>query len=589
MANELNMRKGFISLQDSTVSAELTVDALIAASLTYPTTDGSANQAIVTNGSGTLSFATVILSGGNISDLTNDSNFISNITNESIGDLNDVTITSGTNGDLLQYNGSAWVNVDVDSIMGAQNLDDLGDVTITAAASGDFLRYSGSAWVDSTIQDGDIAESAVTQHEAALSITESQISDFGTYQVTSEKGQANGYASLDGSGLVPSSQLPSYVDDVEEYANEASFPGTGETGKLYVDLSDNSVHRWSGSAYVNITDYSTPGHTHTVSDITDFGTGVTTELGNNQLEDLGDVTITTIASGEILKWNGTAWINNTLAEAGISATGHTHVAADVTDFDTEVDNQIAAASIADLSDVGAVGTSGQVYVSNGTSLVATTLTDSNISNFSTAVDTLIGATNLSELNDVTITSIGANELLQWNGSAWINQTLAEIGISEDGHTHTAADVTDFDTEVDNQIAAAVWDDLSDVAVSGATTGQQAKYNGTNWVNFTSKFDEEQGSTSLASDAASTIYTKSASSATAFHLDYSISDGTNMRTGTILCITDGTNIEMTDIATSMIGSEASEPEFAAAIDGTDIDINVTDGSGYTVNILVRNIL
>ena len=32
---------------------------------------------------------------------------------------------------------------------------------------------------------------------------------------------------------------------------------------------------------------------------------------------LSDVTITSVASGEILKWNGTAWINNTLAEAGI--------------------------------------------------------------------------------------------------------------------------------------------------------------------------------------------------------------------------------------------------------------------------------
>ena len=33
---------------------------------------------------------------------------------------------------------------------------------------------------------------------------------------TSEKGKANGVATLDASGLVPSSQLPSYVDDVIE-------------------------------------------------------------------------------------------------------------------------------------------------------------------------------------------------------------------------------------------------------------------------------------------------------------------------------------------------------------------------------------
>lgn len=66
-------------------------------------------------------------------------------------------------------------------------------------------------------------------------------------------GVANGVATLDSSGFVPASQLPSYVDDVLEYANFAALPGTGATGKLYVTLDNNSVWRWSGSAYINIT------------------------------------------------------------------------------------------------------------------------------------------------------------------------------------------------------------------------------------------------------------------------------------------------------------------------------------------------
>ena len=45
---------------------------------------------------------------------------------------------------------------------------------------------------------------------------------------------------------------------------------------------------------------------------------------NHTLDSLSNVTITANATGEILKWNGTAWVNNTLAEAGISAVGHTH-------------------------------------------------------------------------------------------------------------------------------------------------------------------------------------------------------------------------------------------------------------------------
>lgn len=68
------------------------------------------------------------------------------------------------------------------------------------------------------------------------------------------KGVANGYASLDASGLVPSSQLPSFVDDVLEFTNLISFPVTGESGKIYVALDTNLTYRWSGTAYVELTD-----------------------------------------------------------------------------------------------------------------------------------------------------------------------------------------------------------------------------------------------------------------------------------------------------------------------------------------------
>jgi hypothetical protein len=75
-------------------------------------------------------------------------------------------------------------------------------------------------------------------------------------QSISEKGVANGYASLDGTGKVPAAQLPSYVDDVLEFANLATFPVTGETGKLYTTLDTNKIYRWSGSAYVEVSAFS---------------------------------------------------------------------------------------------------------------------------------------------------------------------------------------------------------------------------------------------------------------------------------------------------------------------------------------------
>lgn len=69
---------------------------------------------------------------------------------------------------------------------------------------------------------------------------------------TTEKGANSGVAELDSNGKVPSSQLPSYVDDVVEVADYASLPSTGETGKIYITLDDNKTYRWSGSAYVEI-------------------------------------------------------------------------------------------------------------------------------------------------------------------------------------------------------------------------------------------------------------------------------------------------------------------------------------------------
>lgn len=83
-----------------------------------------------------------------------------------------------------------------------------------------------------------------------------------TKQNLAEKGQPNGYASLNNDGKVPSEQLPSYVDDVLEYPDLSSFPASGEQGKIYVDLSTERTYRWSGSNYVEIS--SRPANTDEV-------------------------------------------------------------------------------------------------------------------------------------------------------------------------------------------------------------------------------------------------------------------------------------------------------------------------------------
>ena len=145
----------------------------------------------------------------------------------------------------------------------------------------DKMQYSVMPIPDSTIEGKIIQFTGITTstyHNGyfykCIESTETAGTYFWTvYPVTdaipsSEKGAANGVAELDASGLVPASQLPSYVDDViEGYYNgsdgkfyeEDTYVTEieGEAGKIYIDITNTpatSTYRWSGSAFYKITD-----------------------------------------------------------------------------------------------------------------------------------------------------------------------------------------------------------------------------------------------------------------------------------------------------------------------------------------------
>ena len=54
------------------------------------------------------------------------------------------------------------------------------------------------------------------------------------------------------SGVIPATQLPSYVDDVLEFPALAGFPATGEAGKIYIEASTSKTYRWNGTGYTEI-------------------------------------------------------------------------------------------------------------------------------------------------------------------------------------------------------------------------------------------------------------------------------------------------------------------------------------------------
>lgn len=97
-------------------------------------------------------------------------------------------------------------------------------------------------------------------------------------QFIDSKGAPNGLASLNESGIIPSAQLPSYVDDVIEVDTFSNLPGTGESGKIYIVQDTNLTYRWSGTDYVEISKSLALGETSSTAYSGDKGKATTDKL-----------------------------------------------------------------------------------------------------------------------------------------------------------------------------------------------------------------------------------------------------------------------------------------------------------------------
>lgn len=151
---------------------------------------------------------------------------------------------------------------------------------------------------------------------SSTTLSASDIPDISaTYVTVASKGVANGVASLDGDGKVPSSQLPSYVDDIiEAYIVTGSTPLssgwlskteggsalTPETGIIYVVLTSgeyqNKTFRWGGTTYVEIS--SAPGQaTESTAGIAALATQTECTTGTNDTKIVTPLKMATYTSG----------------------------------------------------------------------------------------------------------------------------------------------------------------------------------------------------------------------------------------------------------------------------------------------------
>lgn len=108
-------------------------------------------------------------------------------------------------------------------------------------------------------------------------------------QFINSRGAPNGLASLNESGVIPSAQLPYYVDDVTEVDTFSNLPGTGRSGKIYIVQDTNLTYRWSGTDYVEISKSLALGETSSTAYPGDKGkatTDVVNSLSDNLVNDV---------------------------------------------------------------------------------------------------------------------------------------------------------------------------------------------------------------------------------------------------------------------------------------------------------------
>jgi len=192
----------------------------------------------------------------------------------------------------------------------------------------------------------------------------------------------------------------------------------------------------------------------------------------NAVSDIGDVTISSIASGELLKWNGSAWINQTLAETGIAAASHSQAASTISDFDTEVANNSAVTAntakvtypTADSNKLAAIEASATADQSNA-EIVAAVEAGSDSNTFTDADHTKLNAIEASATADQSNAEIKSAYEANADSNEFSDaeQTkLSGIAASANNYSHTTnANLTGEVTSSGN--ASTITDDIVDEA------------------------------------------------------------------------------------------------------------------------------
>ena len=238
----------------------------------------------------------------------------------SLDDIPGVTAPSPSNGDLIQWNGTAWVNVAA-STVGATNLDGLSDVVVTSPLQFQGLMYDGTNWVNSNIPDTYLVRnntgSTILKGTlvGAVGAEPSGRIDVAPFEVT---GTEN--SELRAMGIATSNISSGVNGEVMSFGTLTGLDTRGSTASALA-VGDETwaagdilfAHPTVDGKLTNVR----PQHDLAVAFITvrHASTGqiaIRIIPGNNHLEWMHDVSLVDKTSGDFLKYNGTLWVNDAI-------------------------------------------------------------------------------------------------------------------------------------------------------------------------------------------------------------------------------------------------------------------------------------
>lgn len=360
------------------------------------------------------------------------------------------------------------------------------------------------------------------------------------------------------SGVIDSARLPAFVDSVEEYANLASFPGTGNTGVLYIALDTGKVYRWSGSTYVQITS----GAVDSVVDQT------------------GTVTVAQILSALITVDGAGSGLDADLLDGQHGS--YYYPASNPNNYTGNL-GTVTSISAGNGMDFTTITGSGSIVL--GTPSTLTSLTTNTVTATS---HTHVITTGISDTNIVRIdgSSVSGGQFAKFTSNGIYGRTAAEMRSDLSVQTTAAADakyliVTGDAMEGDlsmaeHNITNIGHEYFSDIDMSASP----ATANGVTYIDHT-----------LASSSAELIAKLSnGGSGCSVHFDYVLTNGTMtaMRAGTFTVVSDGTNVKTAHSSTTDIGSTLGAVITARIASGS-LEVLFQKLSGWRIAGSVKSII